>query len=754
MGNKLFFVSGMAGFCKYFVFLSAALLTFSLTGAVRVVPGYAGAAFYISVDNSTDTPVVEFRAKGGTDWEKSYTPTLSPDKKEFRVSIFGLKESSGYEYRVNGSEKGSFFTKTADVPIAENIVLTPENFKGHLVISKSGTPDGYIRYTAKPGTVLQGNTKFTEAIMLKDANYVILDGLSVRGGGHSSIQIKNCKNIQIKNCDIGSWGTVRKPYVLSDPVSAEDAYRRLQLEGKRNINNQSGIKIRDSENVLIERNYIHDPMSKANSWFYTHPWGPQGIHVGFSQQVTIRWNDVIGGDDHRFNDVIESWGNGHPQGGPGVDAEIYGNYLAFCNDDAIELDGIQQNVRFFHNRLEGFFSGVSTAPCMNGPSYIVENLLMKPGDEFGKCNAMIKNGGFAWYPGRTFIFGNTFVGNKLFGLSGAITSFSSFVTKLKPEMTKVQKVTAANNLFYNCKPGMDQFYKFKNVLKDNVYDATNRKSLPDKKDEPESRIEKVTFTNYDAGIFTTAKRVSGSTVDNISNGVGIAQMMPIRPFEIVSSHYTVELDLKKTTQKIILKSTGFEGDISILQPRASEFFTVTPSKKHLKKGESVELTVSAAQDKAEHAQVHNGAFIIRNTHGISLPVSVYFDNRLDSKKAKAIRSKVVYGKINSVTPQKITLEFESVPNGRYYLFIRTKHYPYHVKLTLPGEKSYMSVIYPGMRPKLGGWANLPWNYKHRLKVPRTVEGRFTVTLEYERANCITSCALAETPEELLKANNN
>ena len=732
------------------------LFTFSLSGAVRTVPGYAGASIYITADTK-DTPTVEYRKKGENSWLPAYTPVLSPDKKEFRLSIFNLLENTSYEYRVigkNGEQKGFFTTKNSDVPVAQTIVLTPENFKNHRFISRSGSPDGYIRYTAKPGTVLTGDKKYPDAVLLKNAKYIILDGLTLRGGGHSCVQVSNCQYIQIKNCDIGLWGVERKPYDLKDPVSTDDAYRRLQYDGKHYINNQSGIKIRDSEDVLVERNFIHDPNSKANSWFYTHPWGPQGIHVGFSQKVTIRWNDVIGGDNHRFNDVIESWGNGHPKGGPGVDAEIYGNYLAFCNDDAIELDGIQQNVRFFHNRLEGFFAGVSTAPCMNGPSYIVENLLMKPSDEFGKCNAMIKNGGFAWYPGKIFIFGNTFVGNKLHGLSGAITSLSAFVTQLKPEMLKVQKVTAVNNLFYNCKPGMPQFYQFPNVLKNNVYDATNRKSLPDKKVEPECRIEKVTFSNPAAGIFTTAERISGSTVNNISKGVGITQMMPIRPFEIVSSHYTVELDLKKTTQKIILKSTGFEGDISILQPRASEFFTVTPSKKHLKKGESVELTVSAAQDKAEHAQVHNGAFIIRNTHGVSLPVSVYFDNRLDTEKAKAIRSKVVYGKINSVTPQKITLEFENVPEGRYYLFIRTKYYPYHVKLTLPGEKSYMSVIYPGMRPQQGGWANLPWDYKHRLKVPRTINGKFTVTLEYERANNITSCALAETPEELLKANNN
>ena len=731
------------------------MLAFALSGAVRVVPGYAGVSFCISADGET-APVIEIREKGKKDWQTACEPVLSADKKEYRTSVFDLPEGTCFEYRVSckdGIRNGVFTTKKSEVRIAENIELTPENFKDHLVITRSGRADGYIRYTMKPGTVLKSGTKYPEAILLKNASCIILDGLTVRGGGHSSIQVSGCKNILIKNCDIGMWGTERKPYDLRNPVNEQDSYRRLQLEGKRNINNQSGIKIRDCEDILIERNYIHDPMSKANSWFYTHPWGPQGIHCGFSKRVTIRWNDIIGGDNHRFNDVIESWGNGHPDGGPGTDAEIYGNYLAFCNDDAVELDGSQQNVRFFHNRLEGFFAGVSTAPCIKGPSYIAGNLLMKPGDEFGKCNAMIKTGGFAWYPGKTFIFGNTFIGNKLAGYAGTIRSFSPFTSAIKPEYLKILKLTAVNNVFYDCKPGTDLFYRFNIKLVNNIYGGTNRGSHPDKKLEPESRAAKLDFTNCKAGDFTLKTKIRGAEISNIPAGVGISKMMPARPLEMVSSHYTVELDLKKATQKIILRSTGFEGALSVFQPQASGFFTVTPSTVHLQKGKAVELVVTAAANRMSTAQVHSGAFVIRTSQGLSLPVSVYFDNRDDMKLVKANRSKAIYGKVVAVSPKQVALEFDGVPDGRYYLFVRVKPYPYHAKLTVPGEKGYMSVFYPGMRPENSGWAHLPWNKMFKLKVPRRVNGKFTVNIEHERANNINCCALAETPEEMLSACN-
>lgn len=192
--------------------------------------------------------------------------------------------------------------------------------------------------------------------------------------------------------------------------------RRPELDGKfyeagRALNNDAGIRIQDCRDILVERNYIHDPRGTANSWFYSHPAGPNGIFVGGTEQAVFRYNDFIGSDRHRWNDAVEGMNNGSVNGSVCRDAEIVGNYFAFGNDDGMELDGGQQNCRFLFNKSEGVLCGVSTAPCLAGPSYLVGNLFCKPGDELGFTNTAIKNNYSVAGRGKLYFLHNTMVGD-------------------------------------------------------------------------------------------------------------------------------------------------------------------------------------------------------------------------------------------------------------------------------------------------------------------------------------------------------
>ncbi|UKI32770.1 MAG: hypothetical protein L6W00_04210 [Lentisphaeria bacterium] len=51
-----------------------------------------------------------------------------------------------------------FRTRTTRVPVAKTIQLD-EKTSLPLMVTQSGSPQGYIRYTAKPGTVLCGGEK-------------------------------------------------------------------------------------------------------------------------------------------------------------------------------------------------------------------------------------------------------------------------------------------------------------------------------------------------------------------------------------------------------------------------------------------------------------------------------------------------------------------------------------------------------------------------------------------------------------------
>ena len=410
-----------------FTLFCTVLLTAEAGTTLRLVPLFRGCSYYWRGEASgTVTPF--FRAIDSTRWSAGIPPVHDRDRKEYRGSIVHLEEDRAYEFELRDAKgkllpgsRGTFRTWKSAVPVARTVVLDESNFDGHLEITVKGRPDGWIRYTAKPGFVLTNprqaaNKEKTIAhdnsdamINLRNAEYILIDNLTVRGGMSHVIHVENSSHIRIANCDIAGWGRVGvqrfdrngRFFPVGVPVP-EDYY---------GINFDAAIHLKKSANVVIERNYIHDPLSRANSWLYAHPAGPEAVAVQMVRNTVLRYNDFIGSDEHRFNDAVEGMGNFHPQGGFNTDAEIYGNFMIFCNDDNIELDGGQQNVRCFRNRFEGALCGVSIQGCMTGPSYLYENLTSEMGDEQGTTQLILKtasrrSGKYA----ASYVFNNTFSG--------------------------------------------------------------------------------------------------------------------------------------------------------------------------------------------------------------------------------------------------------------------------------------------------------------------------------------------------------
>ena len=118
-----------------------------------------------------------------------------------------------------------------------------------------------------------------------------------------------------------------------------------------------------------------------------------------------------------WNDAIESIANGDVSGGPYRDTDIYGNVLAFSNDDGTELDGGQINVRYWHNWIAWALCGISCAPNRSGPSYVFRNVVATLGEERESTGSAFKMGGAALSPGVNFIAHNT-----IFGPGGGLRS--------------------------------------------------------------------------------------------------------------------------------------------------------------------------------------------------------------------------------------------------------------------------------------------------------------------------------------------
>ena len=371
-------------------------------GKLLLVPTFVSCSVYYG-SPELENVRLEFRPKGSKQpWRQALTPLYYPEFNNYRGSIVRLEEDTKYEIRFlsGGKEvcRGDVRTWKSDVPVARTVYITPEMMKNPPIkISDKGDRKGWVRYTVKPGTVLENNTDKL-SILFDGAGYVLLDDVVLKAGHfRHAVEIHNSGFIRIRNCDISRWGRVGKQRFDKGGKFFEDVSttRFGWKDGGKlpYVNFNAAIRLQRCSDVVIERCYIHDPRNHANSWRYSHPQGPCGILMDCVRYSTvIRYCDIVGSDGHWFNDCVEGIGNFEENGGFRRDADIYGNFMYFSADDNIELDGGQQNVRCFDNRFQASFCGVSIQGCAVGPSYVFGNLFFGMGDEFGECGQTIKTG--------------------------------------------------------------------------------------------------------------------------------------------------------------------------------------------------------------------------------------------------------------------------------------------------------------------------------------------------------------------------
>lgn len=124
-----------------------------------------------------------------------------------------------------------------------------------------------------------------------------------------------------------------------------------------------------SEN-LVENNRIED--FRIHSW----PWAATKAHEEEQPAIGVRGGrgnvirlNVIRGN----NDGIDIAG-GETDENVGADTDVYGNNITKINDDCLEPETIAGiNTRFWSNRVDNAFSGMSIAPASQGPIYVLYN---------------------------------------------------------------------------------------------------------------------------------------------------------------------------------------------------------------------------------------------------------------------------------------------------------------------------------------------------------------------------------------------
>lgn len=438
--------------------------------SLTLIPTYENISYYIDYDTASKCEVT-YRKSTDTAWRKAYEPFNDTVEKQFRGSIVKLDDNTEYEVKAvlkdaNGTkiaEQTASVTTWDNTPtcttvrLADYIGVYDTDTAGTTITEPinisgiKGTVNNWIKLDCTGYTVDAGYNSIA-AVNIDDCQYVIVDGLTVRGGYRCGISVNgSCSGVRVSGCDISGFGRTG--------IQRENGW--YYRDGAR-INYDAGVLMLNGSNITVENCYIHDSRAKTNAWYgdtwaKVHPNGCTGIFYRVLNGCVIRNNRIIGSEEHRFNDGIEGYGNGNYVGGPSRDTDIYGNTILLGQDDGVELDGGQMNVRVYGNRIEQFLTGVSVIPNLAGPSYLFENVITNMGTSWEQSGKAFKAGG-SKNSSVTYVFNNTCyvpgvaVENNTYGG----TPEFNFVTR--------------NNIFINVKGNSCYKSTCETDLNDNDYD--------------------------------------------------------------------------------------------------------------------------------------------------------------------------------------------------------------------------------------------------------------------------------------------
>lgn len=549
---------------------------------------------------------ISYREKGSEAWLPAFEPVFDRNYNAcYRSSIVDLRENTEYEVRVEGSRiepvSGSFRTWAEEVPIAREIIISPAEAADGVTISDKGSPDGYICYTAAPGTVISGEGR-SEALLLDGAEYVVVRNLVLRGGNNSGIKLQNCRYVRVQNCEISEWCDAAN-------WQLDRGSGRMRNAQGGTLWNKNGINIDRGCGQVIERCYIYDPALSANAWRYGHPDGPQGIAAWKPESTVIRYNDICGSSWRWWNDGIAGSGNFDLDGGLNRDADVYGNYIAFANDDAIELDGGQQNVRCFRNYFEHCFMGISVQGSMTGPSFVFENLIVHLGDEFGERSSAFKTADL-WNGTYTASF---FYHNTSFNPGGVLN------------MPENMQLVARNNILREIKSPLRRFVKWDH--------SHNLVELPAGSAD---LLGTASFPDAEKGVFVLAAdspgigagtRIPGLNQTPPDIGVPRNLQLPLRPFALQlpqrrQVNFSVQAGQASAPQEVVVQAGTEPVSFAVRKSADDLWFEVEPQSANLQPGESLSLTVRVRPERMDRQVNYRGAFFLRTPEGWSRPVTV------------------------------------------------------------------------------------------------------------------------------------
>ena len=665
MKSKVFFI--VCVFCCFTlpVFSQYEFLQMpTVEGEIQTKPTFNNCSFYY-LPSVNATFRAEYKRTTETVWKTAHATVCDQPEKIHKGSLFNLDENTEYQLRILTEKDNkvvvqtTFRTWNSTPRIAKTIDLSklPQTAHDGIVITEQGTPDAWIKYTAPADWILKRTLRDSDtqegAIVLKDAKYIILENLTIEGGRRHAVVVDNCDYVRFLNCDISGWGRLG----VQQFVNSEECGTYKDVDGKF-IDLDGGILIRRSYATVIERCYIHDPRGRSNAWVFSHPAGPHAIIVEYTRGGNVlRWNDLVGSDEHRWNDGIECVENGSPEGGFFRDSDITGNFFSFADDDGIELEGGGMNLRFIGNKIEGCLAGFSVAPTLIGPQYAIGNLILKLGDEEGISLMFIKNnyGGSMMQNGKRFIYNNTF--HAYDQTLGVYTFYGN-----APEDAGLGKMR--NNIFVCNEARMRGNWVRAENFDHNLYwiqlsqPATEKyiASLHGYGQEKNAILGDPLFIDPKTGNFhlqpaspARGKSVEVNDITKANDDLGAffngITDLPLRPLALSASPTSINFLSTGGTSTVTLSlPANASGPVTfqIRQNNVFDWFTVTPASGTIEPGKTLTLNVTIDVARMKERPLFRGAFLVRTPNGLSRPVTVYAQGNYTEDKRPSYAPNTIY----------------------------------------------------------------------------------------------------------------
>lgn len=392
---------------------------------------------------------LQFRKAGEAQWEEGLPLGFDSREGEYRGSLVHLSPDTRYEIKVTHDDSASDTvaarTWSEQFPIA-SVVTLPQHSGETLTITQSGSPSGYVLFTAGPDSSATIDVAKQQDFNVRiQASYVIVRGLRLKGArmhgvviGDGSGNPAGISNVVIEGNDISDWGSesAEKPGFGRDFDSA--------------IFSQAP----DLKRVVIQRNRIHHPSYTAisreeNIGDAAGAQGPVGIALANSEgHLVIRYNELYSDAGRYFRDGISGGQAFSNTGFPNRNSDIHGNYVANVWDDAIEASGANRNVRVWGNYLDRIYSPIAMAPNYGGPLYIWRNvshsIASGPNNVVGSAFLKIRNvdpvTDVNWGGGSAYVFNNSAL------IPSVGEGLAHFIRPSGPADPDIRNLRSLNNL--------------------------------------------------------------------------------------------------------------------------------------------------------------------------------------------------------------------------------------------------------------------------------------------------------------------